>query len=103
MSVIVCGGNFWPFSIKDVSCTFPPILTQGMTSFKKYYDEVHSGRLLTVHSELGSVDVKIRFKARSHEVNLSTHAMVVLALFERGEDSLSYEVRFFRSLPHSSS
>lgn len=95
MSVIVCGQNFWPIPKQDKSCTLPVVLLQGSESFQKYYDSVHSGRLLTFHPELGSVEVKARFKNRSHEISLSTHGMVVLALFEgMGEDeSLTYTVR----------
>ena len=104
MSVIVCGQNFWPIPKQDKSCVLPEALLQGSESFQKYYDSVHSGRLLTFHPELGSVEVKARFKNRSHEITLSTHAMVVLALFEGlGEDeSLSYTVRRFVSFPNCS-
>ena len=95
MSVIVCGQNFWPIPKQDRSCTLPAVLLQGSESFQKYYDSVHSGRLLTFHPELGSVEVKARFKNKSHEITLSTHGMVVLALFEGmgEEESLSYTVR----------
>lgn len=95
LSVIVCGQNFWPIAKQDQSCTLPEPLLRGTESFRKYYDSVHSGRLLTFHPELGSVEVKVRFAARSHDISLSTHAMVVLALFEGLADgeSLSYGVR----------
>ena len=94
MSVIVCGMNFWPISKQDKSCNLPTVLQQGVKSFSKYYDSAHSGRILTFHPELGSVDVKVRFERRTHELTLSTHGMVVLALFEGlgNEESLSYTV-----------
>jgi len=65
--------------------------------FQKYYDSRHSGRRLTWQGSLGTADVKVRFKARSHDLNVSTHALVVLLLFEdvRGEDTLSYAVSHF--------
>lgn len=44
---------------------------------------------------MGTVDLKAKFKTRSHELNVSTHSMIVLALFEGlGDDEkLSYIVR----------
>jgi cullin 3 len=65
-----------------------------MSMFQKYYDSRHNGRRLTWQGSLGTADVKVRFKARSHDLNVSTHALVVLLLFEdvRDEDSLSYAV-----------
>jgi len=73
-----------------------------MSMFQKYYDSRHSGRRLTWQGSLGTADVKVRFKARSHDLNVSTHAMVVLLLFEdvRGEDSLSYAVSLTSAVIH---
>ncbi|RSH91470.1 cullin-3 [Saitozyma podzolica] len=54
--------------------------------------KVEIGRRLTWQGSLGTADVKIRFKARSHDVNMSTHALVVLLLFDDDKDGegLSY-------------
>jgi cullin 3 len=95
MQPIICGSNFWPFSAKDASCTLPKVLQDGINSFETFYNQKHSGRKLSFRPEFGSVDVKVKFKARSHELNVSTHAMVVLALFEGlgEEETLSYVVR----------
>lgn len=94
MAPIICGSNNWPSASKDVTCTFPQILQDGIASFENFYNKKHNGRKLTFRSELGTVDVKARFKARSHELNVSTHSMIVLALFEGLEENeeLSYLV-----------
>lgn len=49
---------------------------------------------------LGNADVKARFKQRTHDLNVSTYALVVLLLFEElGEsDFLTYEVSNIVSL-----
>jgi cullin 3 len=62
--------------------------------FQKYYDSRHSGRRLTWQGNLGTADVRVRFKARSHDLNVSTHALVVLLLFESLDPSenLAYSV-----------
>ncbi|GAA5912517.1 hypothetical protein JCM6882_004789, partial [Rhodosporidiobolus microsporus] len=92
MHPIICGSNFWPISSKDAVCTLPKVLQDGIKAYEAFYNQKHSGRKLTFRPEFGSVDVKVRFERRSHELNVSTHAMVVLALFEGlGEDEkLSY-------------
>lgn len=100
MVPIVCGSNFWPFNAKDKSCTLPDVLQDGIKAFDSFYQQKHSGRKLTFMADQGQVDVKARFKARTHELSVSTYAMVVLALFEGlGEDEkLRYAVRLFCSL-----
>lgn len=61
---------------------FPPDFQRAIQSFERFYLGRHQGRKITWRPEMGNVDVRIRFKARSHEVNMSTFAMVVLSLFE---------------------
>ncbi|GAA5975531.1 hypothetical protein JCM10908_005192 [Rhodotorula pacifica] len=92
MVPVICGSNVWPFPAKDKPCTLPKILQDGIRSFETFYNQKHSGRKLTFMPDQGSVEVKTRFKNRTHELNISTYAMVVLALFEGlGDDEkLSY-------------
>lgn len=93
MNVIVCSSNNWSISNQNLSCTLPEVLIRGTESFTAFYNSKHSGRILTFHSEFGSVDVKVKFANRTHEINLSTHSMVVLSLFENlGDEALSYSV-----------
>lgn len=72
----------------------PEPLSIAALKFQTYYDKRHSGRRLTWQGNLGSVDMRIRFKSRSHEVNMSTMAAVVVLLFEGVQDgeALSYTV-----------
>lgn len=62
--------------------------------FQTYYDSRHNGRRLTWQGSLGTADIRVRFKARSHDLNVSTHALVVLLLFEtlKDDETLSYPV-----------
>ena len=103
MSTIVCGSNFWPIQNKDAACVLPAVLLKGIDAFRKFYDTKHSGRILTFRSEHGSVEVKVKFRDRSHELTISTHAMVVLALFEglAEDEMLSYAVRSLLGLTSS--
>lgn len=73
------------------SCTFPEGLIKSQKSFEQFYLSIHSGRRLTWQPSLGNADVRVRFKSRSHDLNVSTFALVILLLFEN-VDEMSYEV-----------
>ena len=95
MSVNVLTASYWPQAIAAASrCTFNSTLATATSIFQKYYDSRHSGRRLTWQGNLGQADVRVRFKARSHDLNVSTQALVVLLLFEDVDEgqTLSYEV-----------
>ncbi|KDE04922.1 hypothetical protein MVLG_04678 [Microbotryum lychnidis-dioicae p1A1 Lamole] len=89
---IICGSNVWHYNHKEPTCILPQILRDGIKYYEKFYNQKHSGRKLTFRSDLGNVDVKTKFNARSHELNVSTHGMVILSLFEGLDDDekLSY-------------
>lgn len=101
MSVQVCTSSHWPLQqpalSKSDNIVFPPVLNSGIKSFEAFYLQRHSGRKLSWRADLGSVDVKVQFKARKHDVNMSTQAMMVLSLFEDldGQDSLTLKVSPF--------
>lgn len=95
MSVSVLTTSHWPVQIVATSpLTLPPILQECSQVFEQYYDSRHSGRRLTWQGNQGTVDLRIRFKSRSHEVSCSTQAASVLLCFEtllEGQ-SLGYDV-----------
>ncbi|KAI0689999.1 Cullin-domain-containing protein [Cytidiella melzeri] len=93
MSVTVMTSTFWPMSYSSPPCVFPGVLDEACKLFEKFYFSRHSGRKLTWQPSLGNADVRATFKARTHELNVSTFALVILLLFENvpvGE-TLSYE------------
>lgn len=95
MSVSVLTTSHWPVQIVAGSpIALPPILQECTQTFEQYYDSRHSGRRLTWQGNQGTVDLRIRFKARTHEVSCSTQAACVLLCFEElGEgQSLGYYV-----------
>ena len=68
-------------------------------SFEVYYLAKHPGRRLTWQPAMGTADVRVQFKARKHDLTVSTIALVILLLFEdlKEDDFLTYEVS--RPLP----
>ena len=89
--------TYWPMSHSPSSCSVPNLLAKSCQSFEQFYLSRHSGRRLTWQYSLGSADIRAQFKARSHDLNVSTLALVILLLFEdiRDNDLLSYSVCFF--------
>ncbi|KAF9532609.1 Cullin [Crepidotus variabilis] len=91
LSVIIMTSGAWPVPQTPPVCIIPPRLGSVCESFQRFYLSRHNGRRLTWQPHLGSADVNIRFNARTHEVNVSTFALVILLLFEDVEDDhLSY-------------
>ena len=93
LSVNVLTSTNWPISAQAPSCTMPDTLMEARRKFEEFYQSKHNGRVLTWHANLGNADVRVAFKARTHEINLSTFALVVLLLFDNADDpdqTLSY-------------
>lgn len=93
LTVNVLTASYWPQPIVATNtCLFGGQLKEATSLYQRYYDSRHSGRRLTWQANLGTADVRVRFKARSHDLNVSTQALVVLLLFEGVKDgeTLSY-------------
>ncbi|KAL1732356.1 Cullin [Schizophyllum commune] len=86
VSVIVMTSTFWPVSMVPVPCAMPGVLLKSCQAYERFYMSQHSGRRLTWQPSLGHADVRVRFNARTHDLNVSTMALVVLLLFEDVED-----------------
>ncbi|PSR75595.1 hypothetical protein PHLCEN_2v9075 [Hermanssonia centrifuga] len=104
ISVIVMTSTFWPTSHSPATCTFPEELTGCAKQFEQFYLSRHSGRRLTWQPSLGNADVRVSFKARKHDLNVSTFALVILLLFEDVGDGefLTYEeIKSATSIPEA--
>ncbi|OJA13390.1 hypothetical protein AZE42_07598 [Rhizopogon vesiculosus] len=93
ISVTVMTSTFWPMSHSSASCVFPDVLIRACKSFEQFYLSRHSGRRLAWQPSLGNADIRVQFKIRKHDVNVSTFALVILLLFEKSTDDefLTYE------------
>ncbi|KAF8896373.1 Cullin, partial [Infundibulicybe gibba] len=87
LSVIVMTSTFWPMSHSSSPCNLPEVLLKTCKSFEHFYLSRHSGRRLTWQPSLGNADVRVSFKTRQHDLNVSTFALVILLLFESLSDS----------------
>ncbi|KAI0033547.1 Cullin-domain-containing protein [Vararia minispora EC-137] len=93
LSVTVMTSTFWPIPSDRTPYILTPILTRACRSFEQFYLSRHSGRRLTWQLSLGHADVRATFKTRTHDLNVSTLALVILLLFESVSDGdfLKYE------------
>ncbi|KAI0049751.1 Cullin-domain-containing protein [Auriscalpium vulgare] len=93
ISVTVMTSTFWPMTYVPIPCTMPSDLVKVSKSFEQFYLSRHSGRRLTWQPSLGNADVRATFKSRTHDLNVSTFALVILLLFEdvREGQFLTYE------------
>ncbi|KAJ7127021.1 Cullin-domain-containing protein [Mycena epipterygia] len=82
ISVIVMTSTFWPMAHSTSPCTLPLDMIKTSKSFEQFYLSRHSGRRLTWQPSLGNADVRVTFKAKKHDLNVSTFALVILLLFE---------------------
>lgn len=67
---------------------FPPQIERVKKGFERFYNDKHSGRCLTWQTNMGDVDMKATFpkggkdgRPRTHDINCSTYAMLILLLF----------------------
>jgi cullin 3 len=94
ISVQVLTSTFWPGESIQQTCNLPAILVRGTSTYEKFYHSRHSGRRLTWQASLGSADIKVQFRNRVHELNVSTYCAVILLMFEDLEEGeeLGWEV-----------
>ncbi|KAF8149979.1 Cullin [Crassisporium funariophilum] len=82
LGVTIMTSNCWPMNHSTSSCTLPSEMAKTCKSFEQFYLSRHSGRRLTWQLSLGNADVRVRFKTKTHDLNVSTFALVILLLFE---------------------
>lgn len=81
---------------------YPPAIEKLKVSFEKFYSQKYSGRVLSWQGNMGTADIKATFskvpskdgpRSRTHELNVSTYAMIILTLFNDlpSGRSLSFE------------
>ena len=96
MSATILTSNAWPSTMtsQPPTCILPDSMQSSATHFQRFYLSRHTGRKVTWQLSLGNADVKVAFKSRKHDLNVSTLALVILLLFEDLGDGefLTYEV-----------
>jgi cullin 3 len=90
LQVQVLTTGSWPqASGQQGACTLPREVDRCCDEFRAFYQQGFSGRKLTWQTNMGTADIKATFGSKKHELNVSTHQMAVLLLFNDAE-SMSY-------------
>ena len=75
----------WPMQ-PGPACNLPAELMPACERFRAYYLGTHTGRRLSWQTSIGTADIKATFgRGQKHELNVSTHQMCVLMLFNSTE------------------
>ncbi|KAK9814178.1 hypothetical protein WJX72_001668 [[Myrmecia] bisecta] len=88
LTVQVLTTGSWPMS-NVAKCNLPRECERTCEDFKDFYLKTHSGRKLSWQTHMGNADLKATFGTSKHELNVSTHQMCILLLFNE-VDSMSY-------------
>ncbi|KAL5231055.1 hypothetical protein ABZP36_029831 [Zizania latifolia] len=89
ISVQILTTGSWPTQPCS-PCNLPPEILGVSEMFRGYYLGTHNGRRLTWQTNMGTADIKAIFvNGSKHELNVSTHQMCVLMLFNSA-DCLTY-------------
>ena len=93
INVTVMTSTFWPYSAPTSAPVLPSLLIESSQSYERFYFSRHQGRRLTWLPSMGNADVRVAFKSRTHDLNVSTHAVIILLLFETmsQDDFLTYQ------------
>lgn len=104
MHTSVLTSTFWPIThTTDLGgCIMPPIIAKHIAHFERFYNTKHTGRRLSWQPNYGTADIRVAFKARKHELNVSTLAMIVLLAFsdtEIGEELEYKDIKAATGIP----
>ncbi|CAA6659765.1 unnamed protein product [Spirodela intermedia] len=79
----------WPMQ-PSAACNLPAELLPVCERFRAYYLGTHTGRRLSWQTNMGTADLRVAFaRNQRHELNVSTHQMCILMLFNSA-DRLGY-------------
>lgn len=86
LNVNVLTASYWPMSAQVNTCTLPAVMMRLQQQYERFYLQRHSGRRMLWQVTQGTVDLKVQFKERKYEVNVSTLGAIILLLFDDVED-----------------
>jgi cullin 3 len=102
LEVNVLTSTMWPMDIMSnikegtvqLPCIFPREIDALKQSFERFYLDKHSGRKLSWQANMGTGDIRATFirpngKVQRYELNVSTHALIILLLFNDVPDGES--------------
>lgn len=95
--------TFWPIqpSSNSQEILLPSQLGSLKTSFDKYYLKLHNGRNLNWAYNFGTIDIRIKFDRKIHELNMSLYCGIIILLFEENEELTFKQIEHLTKIPRS--
>lgn len=86
LDVNVLTSNAWPLPLsKDLSVIYPEVMEALKKRYEEFYLSKHNARHLHWAPNFGNVDLRMRFKKKLYEINMSTYASLIIMLFDGSE------------------
>jgi len=98
LNVQVLTTGFWPTQ-NTAKCTLPAEIVKCCEVFQKYYLSNHTGRRLTWQTTMGTGELRAFFGKKRHELNVSTHQMVILLLFNNHDTLTLKDIQEATNIP----
>ncbi|XP_065644122.1 cullin-3 isoform X2 [Hydra vulgaris] len=101
LTVRVLTTGYWPTQASSTSCNIPVAPRQAFECFKRFYLACHSGRQLTLQSQMGTADLNAVFynkkengqlASKKHIISVSTYQMCILMMFNKKEKISAEEI-----------
>jgi len=101
LSVRVLTTCSWPTQ-SSPQCNLPSEILDKYEMFCRYYLDCHTGRRMSWKANMGTADINATFgKGQKHELNVSTHQMCVLMLFNDADRLTCKEIAQATAIPMS--
>lgn len=93
--------TFWPIQpqANSLDIVLAPQLEQMKASFGTFYTGLYSGRNLSWAYNFGSIDIRIQFEKKIHELNMSFYCGLVVLLFEEHEELTFEQIEILTKIP----
>lgn len=93
--------TFWPIQPQDSQqeVVLRSQLEEMKDAFTKHYLTLHSGRNLSWAYNFGSVDIRIKFDKKVHELNMSVYCGIVVLLFGEHDELTFSQIEMLTKIP----
>lgn len=93
--------TFWPIqpSSNNQEIILPTQLDSLKTAFDEYYLKLHNGRSLNWAYNFGTIDIRIKFDKKIHELNMSLYCGIIVLLFEENDELTFQQIEQLTKIP----
>ncbi|CAM9019709.1 unnamed protein product [Wickerhamomyces anomalus] len=93
--------TFWPIqpSSNNQEIILPTQLDSLKTAFDEYYLKLHNGRSLNWAYNFGTIDIRMKFDKKIHELNMSLYCGIIVLLFEENDELTFQQIEQLTKIP----